>query len=83
MNRADATVDGAEGSWELTSVAVWEPAREPVFGTGKREFRRVQGWGVTICKLRGDHMPTNRGKVNQKKTSTLGKKNIWGKIWNC
>lgn len=43
VNRADATVDGAEGSWELTSVTVWEPTQEPVFGTGKREFRRVQG----------------------------------------
>lgn len=44
MSRADAAVDGAEGSWELTSATVWEPAQEPVFGTGKIEFRRVQGW---------------------------------------
>lgn len=52
VNRADAAVDVVEGSWELTSVTVWEPLWEPVFGTGKIQFRTVRGWGVTICKLR-------------------------------
>lgn len=54
MNGAETAVDGTGGSWERTSVAVREPAQEPVFGTGKREFRRGSGlgWGVAIYKHR-------------------------------
>lgn len=48
-------VGGTEGSWEQTSVAVWEPAQEPVFGTEKREFRKgsERGWGGGISTNTG------------------------------
>ena len=54
VNGAETAVDGTEGSWKRRSVAVQEPAREPVLGTGKREFRRGSGLGrgVAIYKHR-------------------------------
>lgn len=37
MNVAETAVDGTEGSWEKTSVAVWELAGESVFRTKKKK----------------------------------------------